>query len=709
MSRLTNKCCKIVPGDPSILGATWDGEGVNFALFSAGAEHVELSLFEKLENQTMTEVARIALPEQENQIWHGYIPKAKPGLHYGYRVSGEWNPHQGKYFNSHNLLIDPYAKALSAPLCFHENQLDNNEHPRAEDNSQVMPKGVVTMPFDTEDKRGKPNTPWNNTILYELHVKGFSYLHPDVPEPFRGRFSALTTPPLLEYLKSLGITAVELLPIFSFTDEQHLARNNLNNYWGYNSINFFAPDPRYLTNPTAIEEFRSVVRQFHDAGIEVILDVVYNHTAEGGVDGPTLSYRGIDNLSYYRLNHDNLAEYNNDAGCGNTLDFSNPHVIRLVMDSLRYWSESMEVDGFRFDLAVTLARDSGGNFSPAAPLMTAIDQDPALNTLKLIAEPWDIGNNGYQLGNFPPGWSEWNDVYRDNIRGFWKGNPNHLGNLGKCLTASADCFDRDGRAPQASINQITAHDGFTLHDLVSYTEKHNLANKEDNNDGTNNNQSWNCGIEGESDDPDICSRRIIDKRNLLTTLLLSHGVPMLLAGDEFGRSQGGNNNAYCQDNVMSWLDWHLLEDEENLKLQLFVKQLIKMRHSLQFLQRKHFFPTPNYSGGYRDRITWFAVNAEEMTTEGWEYYDARQLTIHCCSHGEDAHPVDAILILINGSADIAQFKLPDANYGDRWVLKVDTSQAAIPPDSEQLGVVLANSEIRLEAQSMLMLQIANAD
>jgi len=686
-------------GDPLSLGAQWDGEGINFALFSAAAERVELSLF-----RNGTEIERVDMPGHENQIWHGYLPKSKlaePGLQYGYRVSGEWNPEQGLYFNSDNILLDPYARALSTPL-------------RQAGDRERLPLGVVTAPLDDiSDRIIRPATPWNSTIIYEMHVKGFSQQHPEIAKSMRGKFCALTAPPLLDHIKSLGITAVELLPVFAFGDEPHLAPHSLSNYWGYNSINFFSPDPRYLTNPTAIEEFRSMVRAYHDAGIEVILDVVYNHTAEGGADGAIISYRGIDNQSYYRTNPNCPVENHNESGCGNTLDFSHPKVVQLVMDSLRYWAEEMEVDGFRFDLASTLGRTTENTFSPTAPLFSAINQDPTLNKLKLIAEPWDLGINGYQTGNFPMGWSEWNDHYRDDIRRFWQGDDQNLGDLGQRLTGSADLFNHHGRTPQASINFITAHDGFTLNDLVSYEQKHNLDNKEDNRDGNNNNISWNRGVEGESSDLEIIERRNIDRRNLLTTLLFSQGVPMLLSGDEIDNTQWGNNNSYCQDNPISWLDWKSTTQDEIApknnphNIYSFVRKLIEIRQSIPYFSHHCFHPTPNQSST-KKVISWFTPQNIKMESDDWQHSASRSLIMHCfmhcCSLDEhsDAPVESAILLLINGSLEQRTFTIPDISYGKSWRLQVDT--ALTDRGNSRVTELHHSTELELSAQSIVVLQ-----
>ena len=541
---------KLREGMPHLRGAAWDGDGVNFSLFSAHATGVELCLFDANGER---ELERIALPEYTDEIWHGYLEGAAPGLVYGYRVHGPYEPEQGHRFNPHKLLIDPYARELIGsltwdPACFGYTMGAENEDLSFDerDSAAFVPKAVVVDPGFDWLRNVEPRVPWDRTIFYELHVRGYTRLHPAVAERHRGTFAGLATPQVIDYVKSLGVTSIELLPVHMFLNDGHLLDKGLTNYWGYNSIAFFAADPRYLADPLrGVQEFKEMVARFHDAGLEVILDVVYNHTAEGNERGATLSFRGIDNASYYRLLPDKKRYYINDTGTGNTLNLSHPRVIQMVTDSLRYWVQEMHVDGFRFDLGTILAREPNG-FDNRSGFLKACSQDPVLAGVKLIAEPWDCGPGGYQVGEFPPGWAEWNDKYRDTVRDYWRGEVT-AGALAQRYYGSADIFDRHGRRPQASINFITAHDGFTLNDLVSYNERHNEANGEDNRDGHTDNRSWNCGVEGPTDDPEVNRLRQQQMRNFLATLLLSQGTPMLTAGDEFARTQRGNNNAYCQD------------------------------------------------------------------------------------------------------------------------------------------------------------------
>ena len=558
---------RVWPGAPYPLGATWDGRGVNFALFSAHAEKVELCLFDPTGHQ---EQARIVLPEYTDEVWHGYLPEARPDLLYGYRVHGPYDPANGLRFNPNKLLIDPYTKSLSGPLQWNDvvfgyrvgGQREDLAFDRR-DSARFVPKcRVVETAFTWVNDR-PPRVPWEESIILELHVRGFTMMHPEVDPEHRGNFTAFSTPAVIDYLVNLGVTAVEFLPVHAAVPERQLMQRRLTNYWGYSSIGFFAPDPRFLRSGT-IAEFKTMVQRLHDAGIEVLLDVVYNHTGEGNHLGPTLSFRGIDNLSYYRL-QDERRYYQDVTGTGNTLNLDHPRVLQLVTDSLRYWATEMRVDGFRFDLAPTLGRDDG-EYSQGSAFFDTIRQDPELAGAKLIAEPWDVGPGGYQLGNFPPGWAEWNGQYRDVVRRFWKGDGGLVADMASRVAGSSDIFGYRGRRPWASVNFITAHDGFTLQDLVSYNEKHNEANGEGNRDGHDANFSWNCGVEGPSDDPAIVCLRDRQKRNLLATLLLSLGVPMLVAGDEIGRTQRGNNNAYCQDNELSWLDWqHIQPEDETLR------------------------------------------------------------------------------------------------------------------------------------------------
>ncbi|MGQ7794117.1 glycogen debranching protein GlgX [Faunimonas sp. B44] len=665
-------------GRPFPLGATWDGLGVNFAIFSAHATKVELCLFDE---SGETELERIELPEYTDEIWHGYLPSARPGTTYGYRVHGAYAPEAGHRFNPNKLLIDPYAKQLIGELRWAPEifgyRLDSRDKDLSfdeRDSAAFVPKCRVIDPAFTWGSERRPNVPWEQTIFYEMHVKGFTMLHDRIPENCRGTFAALADPHVIAYLKSLGLTSVELLPIHAFVDDDYLLQKGLRNYWGYNSIGFFAPDPRYLNTPF-VNEFKETVNQFHAAGIEIILDVVYNHTAEGNELGPTLSLKGIDNASYYRLMPDEPRFYINDTGTGNTVNLSHPRVLQMVADSLRYWATEMRVDGFRFDLATILAREPYG-FDEGGGFLDACRQDPVLSMVKLIAEPWDIGPGGYQVGRFPPGWAEWNDKFRDTVRAFWKGDEGKLAELAARITGSGDLFNRRGRKPWASVNFITAHDGFTLHDLVSYNDKHNEANGEDNRDGHSNNHSWNHGAEGPTDDAEIVALRERQKRNMLATLLLAQGTPMLLAGDEFGRTQNGNNNAYCQDNALNWIDWGALT-EEGRQMVDFVRKLIALRKAYPILHRGRFLV-----GEYNDEIdvkdvTWLAPDASEMTPEQWQDPRARCLGIVLDGRaqptgirrrGSDA----TLLIVMNAHHDVVEFTLPSVPEGDSWRCLLDT-------------------------------------
>ncbi|HET7863787.1 MAG TPA: glycogen debranching protein GlgX, partial [Burkholderiaceae bacterium] len=558
----------IWPGQPYPRGATWDGQGVNFALFSEHAERVELALFDE---QGRRERQRIELRERTDHVWHCYLPEARPGLAYGYYVHGPYKPEEGHRFNPYKLLLDPYARDHVGPLRWNDalygytvgHKKGDLSFDRRE-SAPYLPKCRVLEPAFTWGEDPRPRVPWHDMVIYELHVRGFSMRHPGVPEPLRGSYAALASAPALEHLRRLGITTVELMPVHSFINDRHLAEKGLQNYWGYNTLGFFAPEMRYAQS-AKVKEFKTMVKTLHSAGIEVILDVVYNHSCEGNEWGPTLSLRGIDNAAYYRL-ADSRRHYADFTGCGNTINLEHPRALQMVMDSLRYWVEEMHVDGFRFDLAPALARERGqvdrSWGSLGGGLFDVIRQDPMLNRVKLIAEPWDLGQDGYQVGNFPPGWAEWNDRYRDGMRAYWKGDGGVLGEFARRLTGSSDLYGRAGKRPHASINFVTAHDGFTLADLVSYNEKHNEANGEDNRDGHDHNLSWNCGAEGPTDDPEVLALRERQKRNLLMTLLLSQGVPMLRGGDELSQSKQGNNNSYCQDNALTWLHWNLTPREQ---------------------------------------------------------------------------------------------------------------------------------------------------
>ncbi|HEV2704468.1 MAG TPA: glycogen debranching protein GlgX, partial [Pyrinomonadaceae bacterium] len=613
---------QVWPGQPYPLGAMWDGSGVNFALFSENATGVELCLFDA--RDPSRERARIRLTEQTDLVWHCYLPEARPGQLYGYRVEGPYEPRLGHRFNPSKLLLDPYAKAIAGNVNWTEAvfgytighelaDLSRDERDSAAD----VPKCVVVDPAFTWGGDQHPRTPWHKTLIYEMHVKGFTALHPEVPEALRGTYAGMTHPSVVSYLKALGITAVELLPVHHFISDKFLKERGLTNYWGYNSIGFFAPDVRFSSSGELgqqVAEFKTMVKTLHREGIEVILDVVYNHTGEGNQLGSTLCFRGIDNASYYRLVPGDERYYVDYTGCGNTLNMTHPRTLQLIMDSLRYWVLEMHVDGFRFDLASALARELH-EVDRLGAFFDIIHQDPVLSQVKLIAEPWDLGEGGYQVGNFPVLWAEWNGVYRDVVRSFWRSEGGHIDSMAYRLTGSSDLYEHGGRRPYASINFVTAHDGFTLNDLVSYNEKHNEANGEENRDGENHNRSWNCGIEGETDDPRVLTLRARQRRNFLATLLRSQGVPMLQAGDERARTQRGNNNAYCQDNEISWLDWTL--DEERGDLLEFTRLLIRLFHKHPVLRRRKFFQGRKIRGSEAKDVSWFRPDGAEKRDADW--------------------------------------------------------------------------------------------
>jgi isoamylase len=698
---------KVWPGQPYPLGATWDGKGVNFALFSAHAERVELCLFD---SSGQREEARIALPEYTDEVWHCYLPEARPGQLYGYRVHGPYEPASGHRFNPNKLLLDPYARAISGRLRWSDVLFGYRfGSPREDlamdrrDSARFMPKcRVIDSAFTWNDDR-PPRISWEETIILEMHVKGFTIRHPEVGVHQRGTFAALASPAVIDYLAGLGVTAIELLPIHAAVTDRRLADLGLSNYWGYQTIGFFAPDPRFLP-AGSVDEFKTAVKRLHEAGIEIILDVVYNHTAEGNHLGPTLSFRGIDNLSYYRLDQDRR-HYLDVTGCGNTLDTDHPRVLELVMDSLRYWALEMHVDGFRFDLAPALAREAG-EYSQGSAFFDAVRQDPAMARLKLIAEPWDVGPHGYQLGNFPPGWSEWNGQYRDSVRRFWKGDKGLVAEMASRLVGSSDIFGYRGRRPWASINFVTAHDGFTLQDLVSYEQKHNEANGENNHDGHDANFSWNCGIEGPSDDPAINQLRDRQKRNMLATLLLSLGVPMLLAGDEFGRSQGGNSNAYCQDNETSWLDWQKIRPEDEA-LRDFVRYLIALRREHRVFSRPRFFRGEVVSEAGLKDITWVTQAGIEATDYDWGNHVALSLGYVLCgaagefyTKGGQRDIDESFLVMMNAYYDDLPFYFPHLPVPLVWEALVDT--AAPTGRAEGGRLWRAGESYRLRAHSFAL-------
>jgi len=625
---MTDRVSAVWLGTPYPLGPTWDGKGVNFALFSEHAEKVELCLFDA---KGQHEIQRIRMPEQTDQIWHCYLPEARPGLLYGYRVYGTYAPVQGFRFNHHKLLLDPYAKAIAGSLRWSDALFGYKVGHKKEDlsfdrrdSAPHLPKCQVIDTAFSWAYDQPPQIPWQDTLIYELHVKGLTQGHPLVPSALRGTYAGLATEPVIEHLRRLGVTAVELMPIHTFIDERHLVEKGLCNYWGYNSIGYFAPEGRYgYVEP--VREFKNLVKTLHRANIEVILDVVYNHTAEGNQFGPTLSFRGIDNAAYYRLAEDDARHYMDYTGCGNSLNMRHPRVLQLIMDSLRYWVIEMHVDGFRFDLASTLARELH-EVDRLSAFFDIIRQDPVLSQVKLIAEPWDVGEGGYQVGNFPIGWAEWNDKYRDGIRAYWKGEEGMIANLAYRLAGSSDLYQRSGRKPYSSINFLTVHDGFTLHDLVSYNEKHNEANLDDNHDGSDHHNAWNCGTEGPTDNLLIRNLRARQKRNLLSTLIFSQGVPLLLGGDEMGRTQQGNNNAYCQDNSISWVNWDL--QQEDLELLEFVRFLIHLRKQHPIFRRRNFFQGCSLTDAETKDIIWLSPNGQEMSQEAWKQAYVRCLGVY---------------------------------------------------------------------------------
>ncbi|MEQ9669431.1 glycogen debranching protein GlgX [Coleofasciculus sp. G2-EDA-02] len=672
------------PGKSYPLGATWDGKGTNFALFSENAEAVELCLFDDENQET-----RLELTEVSNFVWHGYLPGIGPGQRYGFRVHGSYAPKEGHRFNPNKLLIDPYAKALDGEIGYGEEIFgypwDDPEKDLALseiDDSHLIPKAVVVdESFDWEDDEFLQRQA-HETIIYETHVRGFTQLHPDIPEPLRGTYAGLAHPAAIAYLQTLGITAVELLPVHHFLSQPgHLVDKGLKNYWGYDSIAYMAPHANYSASGTQgqqVSEFKEMVKALHKAGIEVILDVVYNHTGEGNHLGPTLSLRGIDNVAYYRLMEDDLRYYMDFTGCGNSLNVRHPQVLKLIMDSLRYWVLEMHVDGFRFDLASALARELYEVDSLAA-FFDIIHQDPVLSNVKLIAEPWDVGMGGYQVGKFPLLWSEWNGQYRDTVRDFWRGEDSSLAEFAYRFTGSSDLYESNGRRPSASINFITAHDGFTLNDLVSYNEKHNDANGEENRDGESHNRSWNCGAEGETDDPEILQLRNKQRRNFLVTLMLSQGVPMLLGGDEIGRTQDGNNNAYCQDSEISWFDWDL--PEGNASLLNFTRQLIYFRrqHPI-FRRRKWFLGRAIYGSSVKD-IAWFNPDGGDMTEDQWLAGYTKAIGIflngeEIAARGDEGERVmdDSFFLCFNAHYEMIEFTLPPGLQDREWLVVIDTDK-----------------------------------
>jgi len=673
---------RVWPGDPYPLGATWTGVGVNFALFSAHATKVELCLFDSPD--ATTERACVVLPEYTDMVWHGFLPDARPNQLYGYRVHGPYEPVAGHRFNPNKVVMDPYAKSVARTIRsgdemfgYKVGDADADLSFDARDNAAFAPLAAVVDPAFTWGNDRPPRTPWRSTVIYEMHVRGFSMRHSAVPPRLRGTYEALTTEPAINHLKKLGVTAVELMPVHHHSRDRHLEENGLTNYWGYNSYGYFAPERRLAASRSpagAVREFKRMVRTLHDAGLEVILDVVYNHTAEGNQLGPTLSLKGIDNYSYYRLVADTPRYYTDFTGCGNTLNMQCPQVLQLIMDSLRYWVLDMHVDGFRFDLASALARELY-EVDRLGAFFDIIHQDPVLSQVKLIAEPWDLGQGGYQVGNFPVLWTEWNGKYRDSVRQFWNGEGTSVSELATRLSGSNDLYAHSGRQPYASINFVTAHDGFTLNDLVSYNEKHNEKNGEANRDGENNNMSWNCGVEGPTDDARIVELRERQKRNFLATMLLSQGVPMISHGDELGRTQLGNNNAYCQDNEIAWIDWDLDSDKQTLLD--FTSKLVRFRRAQPTLRRRKYFQGRNIRGG-KD-VAWLSPDGREMDDAAWHAGFVRTLGMllsgtaiaEVDERGEQVTG-DTVLVLLNGHPDALPFALPANNGNELWQRVLDT-------------------------------------
>ncbi|CAB0848982.1 glycogen debranching enzyme GlgX [Corynebacterium diphtheriae] len=706
---------QIWPGQSYPLGSKYDGAGTNFAIFSDVAEKVELCLIDAECNEE-----RILLDEVDAHIWHCYLPGVKPGQRYGFRVHGPYNPAEGKRCDPSKLLVDPYARAFDGEFDGHPslfsydiNDPENPEGRNTEDSLEHTMKSVVVNPFFDWGSDRSPNTPYNETVIYEAHVKGMTMRHPDVPESLRGTYAGLAHPSIIEHLKDLGITAIELMPVHQFLQDDRLRDLGLRNYWGYNTFGFFAPQQDYAAAQEpggAVSEFKGMVRAFHEAGIEVILDVVYNHTAEGNHMGPTIAFRGIDNAAYYRLVDGDKAHYMDYTGTGNSLNVRDPHPLQMIMDSLRYWVSEMHVDGFRFDLASTLARELH-DVDKLATFFDLVQQDPIVSQVKLIAEPWDVGEGGYQVGNFPPLWTEWNGKYRDTVRDFWRGEPSTLGEFASRLTGSSDLYANNGRRPTASINFITAHDGFTLNDLVSYNHKHNDANGEDGRDGESHNRSWNCGEEGPTEDPEINKLRARQRRNFLTTLLLSQGTPMIAHGDEMARTQDGNNNVYCQDNETSWMDWELAD--KNAALMEFTKRLITIRRNHPVFRRRRFLAGGPLGSEVGDRdIAWLVPSGKLMGQSDWDFACGKSLMVYF--NGKAIQEPDArgqriednsFIMMFNAYHEPIDFTLPDTEFGPAWKLIVDTNVDTGYPDEAK--TLRAGDSITVEARSTLILRLVD--
>ena len=704
---------RVWPGRPYPLGATWDGAGVNFALFSEHATRVELCLFDSAEADK--ESQRIVLPKHTDQVWHVYLPDVLPAQLYGYRVYGPYEPKEGHRFNPHKVVLDPYAKTIGRDLKWDDALFGYNiGHADADlsfddrDSAPFAPLASVIDPAFTWGDDRSPRTPWHKTLIYELHVKGFSKLNPEVPEKLRGTYAGLASEASIQHLRSLGVTAVELIPVHHHVDERHLLDKGLCNYWGYNTLAFLAPDLRYATTQEprqSVQQFKMMVRSLHSAGLEVILDVVYNHTSEGNQLGPTLAFRGVDNASYYRLSPEDRRYYMDFTGCGNTLNMVHPRVLQLIMDSLRYWVTEMRVDGFRFDLASTLARELHA-VNRLGAFFDIIHQDPILSQVKLIAEPWDVGEGGYQVGNFPVLWTEWNGKYRDNARRFWKGDGGTASEFATRLAGSSDLYQQSGRAPYASINFITCHDGFTLQDLVSYNDKHNEANGEDNKDGANDNNSWNCGAEGPTDDPNIKALRERQKRNLIATLLLSEGVAMICGGDEFGHTQNGNNNAYCQDNELTWLRWDL--DAEQQQFLDFVRRVSRIAREQPVFQRSSFFQGRSIRGSDIKDISFFEPAGDDMSDGAWNAGFVKCLGMRLAGDligdlDERGEPIlgETLLLLFNAHHETIPFTLPETRAEHHWESLLDTT---MPGGITELVCLQGKQQYPLQGRSLAVLR-----
>jgi glycogen operon protein len=699
---------QVWPGSAYPLGATYDGTGTNFAIFSEVAEKVELCLFDDAGKEQ-----RITLPEMDAFVWHAFLPGIQPGQRYGYRVHGAYDPSQGLRCNPNKLLLDPYAKAIDGQVKWHTSVFGyhfKTGKRNDQDSAKHMPKSVVVNPFFDWGTDRPPKTPYHKSVIYEAHVKGLTMTHPRVPEELRGTYAGIAHPAIIEHLIELGVTAIELMPVHQFVQDDTLQQKGLRNYWGYNTIGFFAPHNEYASNTSNgmhVPEFKGMVRTLHEAGIEVILDVVYNHTAEGNHLGPTLSFKGIDNRAYYRLVEDDKQYYMDYTGTGNTLNVRTPQSLQLIMDSLRYWVTEMHIDGFRFDLASTLARELHA-VDRLATFFDLVHQDPVVSQVKLIAEPWDVGEGGYQVGNFPALWTEWNGKYRDTVRDFWRGEDATVGEFASRITGSSDLYQHSGRRPVASINFVTAHDGFTLNDLVSYNEKHNEANGEDNNDGETHNRSWNHGVEGETDDPEVLTLRARQRRNFIATLLLSQGVPMLLHGDEFGRTQRGNNNGYCQDSELTWIDWNNI-DEGLLE---FTKLVTKLRQDHPTFRRRRFFhgrPVRREEGAPVPDIAWLTPSGDLMTEDDWDAAYAKSIAMYLNGHGirstdERGEEVidDCFYLAFNAHHEPIEFTLPSAEYAQAWTVVVDTAEMEEVEPVE----VKAGDTVTVAARAMVVLSAA---